>query len=340
MMSVMGIYRQSSLDCYTSPMKCTVLLMALALSANAQSPDPPRFDTGVIANGIYTNECMGFSLPIPTGWNFSKESGDRGTNRIGTHMPDGSIDLLTMDRHTDPPSLNRIVIIAQDATRFNGTPQDFVTRAVHGFVDADPIRYELLRNTFVVDYGGKQFYRSDYKQNLQNGAAMYLAFVFTKFRGHLLGAILMTRSTAALEEVADSLHHISFAADQTNPACIVGDNTRTGRMAGVIGAVSSGPKASRVRVSSGVARGLLVKKVDPQYPEDARKAGVQGPVLLSIVVSKEGNVEANINVISGDPKIVPAALDAVKSWKFKPFLLNGQPMEMETTVSITFEPLP
>ena len=111
-------------------------------------------------------------------------------------------------------------------------------------------------------------------------------------------------------------------------------------MVGVIGAVSSGAKASRVRVSRNVAQGLLVKKVDPQYPEDARKAGVQGPVLLSIVVSKEGNVEANINVISGDPKIVPAALDAVKNWKFKPYLLNGQPMEMETTVSIKFDPLP
>ena len=321
-------------------MKCTVLLMALVLSANAQSPDQPRYDTGVIANGVYTNECMGFSVPIPSGWEFSKESGDTGTTRIGTHMPDGSIDLFMMDKHTDPASLNRIVIIALDATRFNGTAKDFVARAVHGFVDADPIRYELLRNTFVADYGGKQFYRSDYKQNLKNGGAMYLAYVFTKFRGYLLGAILMARSTAALDEAADSLHDISFAADQPNPACIVGDNTRTGRMVGVIGAVSSGAKGPRVRVSSIVAQGLLVKKVDPQYPEDARKAGVQGPVLLSIVVSKEGNVEADIKVISGDPKIVPAALDAVKNWKFKPYLLDGQPMEMETTVSITFKPLP
>jgi len=95
------------------------------LSANAQSPDQPRYDTGVIANGVYTYECMGFSVPIPTGWNFSKESGDAGTTRIGTHMPDGSIDLLMMDRYTDPASLNRIVIIARDATRFSGRRLSF-----------------------------------------------------------------------------------------------------------------------------------------------------------------------------------------------------------------------
>ena len=302
-----------------------------------------RYDTGRLANGIYTNDCMGFSVAIPSGWNLLKLPGDTETAVIGSHTPDGSIALLTINSHSDSPPGTGIVLMARDIKGFNGTAREYVTLAAQSLADKDPLRRKVLRSGYAVMYGGRQFYRSDYKQNLTNGGDLYLSYAFTIFRGHLLGGILSARSQAETEGAASALQHISFAPDQTEPACVEGDNSQTGRVMGVVGVVGGVPRNSggplRVRVSWKVAAGLLIKKVDPQYPEEARKAGVQGDVRLQIGVSKEGDVEPNITVVSGDSKLVPAALDAVKDWKFKPYLLNGQPAAIDTSVVITFDPL-
>jgi hypothetical protein len=210
-------------------------------SAQQKSSIPlnaPRYDTGTVSADSYSNECMGFSLTIPVGWTFAKEQGDTDTMRIGTHIGPGSMTLLSLRHPTDHPYFNPIIVIAQYASRFNGTAQEYVARTVQGWIDRYPTRYELLRNAFPVEYGGKQFYRADYKQNLQKGDAMYTAYVCTKFRGYMLGAVVTTRSSTDLDQRTEVLQHLTFAADQVNPACIVGDNTLSGGVVGVIGSVS------------------------------------------------------------------------------------------------------
>ena len=116
-----------------------------------------------------------------------------------------------------------------------------------------------------------------------------------------------------------------------------------GSMGGVIGSVlSSTPVAvpkiatpQRVRVSSGVVSGLLVRKVNPVYPPLARQARIQGVVILQAQISKDGNIE-NLQLISGHPMLAPAAIDAVRQWKYRPYLLNGEPVEVETQVQVNF----
>jgi TonB family protein len=90
-----------------------------------------------------------------------------------------------------------------------------------------------------------------------------------------------------------------------------------------------------VRVSQRVMAGLLVSKVAPDYPADAKQARIQGTVVMRVIVDKEGNV-ANIQLISGHPILAPAAIDAVKQWKYTPYLLNGMPVEIETQVTVNF----
>jgi len=94
-------------------------------------------------------------------------------------------------------------------------------------------------------------------------------------------------------------------------------------------------KPLRVRVSANVSQALLIKTVPPQYPKDARKARIQGAVVLKALIDKEGNVE-DVTLISGDPKLAPAAIDAVKQWRYKPYLLNGEPVWVETQVTVNF----
>lgn len=91
----------------------------------------------------------------------------------------------------------------------------------------------------------------------------------------------------------------------------------------------------RVRISSGVASGLIVRKIAPMYPDDARQHRIQGTVLLHVMIDKEGNVE-QVDLISGHPLLAPAAIEAVRQWKYKPFLLNEKPMDVDTQVRVNF----
>jgi TonB family protein len=90
----------------------------------------------------------------------------------------------------------------------------------------------------------------------------------------------------------------------------------------------------RIRVSSGVTQGLILK-VAPIYPDEARRARVQGTVILQVVIGKEGTIE-NLHVVSGDSLLVDAATDAVRQWRYRPYVLNGAPVEIDTTVEIHF----
>ena len=116
-----------------------------------------------------------------------------------------------------------------------------------------------------------------------------------------------------------------------------------GSMGGVMGSILSStpvavPKVAtpqRVRVSQGVSAGLLVRKVNPNYPPLARQARIQGQVLLQAEISKDGSIQ-NLRLISGHPMLAPAAIEAVKQWKYKPYLLNGEPVEVETQVQVNF----
>ena len=91
----------------------------------------------------------------------------------------------------------------------------------------------------------------------------------------------------------------------------------------------------RVRVSQGVSQNLITKRVKADYPKEARKKRIQGLVVLKILISREGEV-TQAAVVSGHPMLAPAAVEAVKQWKFKPYLLQGQPVEVETTIQINF----
>jgi protein TonB len=101
-------------------------------------------------------------------------------------------------------------------------------------------------------------------------------------------------------------------------------------------AAQESPKQpKRVRISSGVAEGLLRHKVDPEYPWEARQRHITGDVLLWIVIDKSGNV-ASIRVEKGRPILVDAAVEAVKRWKYRPYVLNGEPVEAESEIKIKF----
>jgi protein TonB len=117
-----------------------------------------------------------------------------------------------------------------------------------------------------------------------------------------------------------------------------------GAPGGVIGSVfGTGPAKpvvkqeapKKVNISQGVATGLLLQKVQPTYPAIAKAARVQGTVVLQATISKNGSI-TNLRVQSGPAMLQQSALDAVRNWRYKPYLLNGDPVEVETTVNVVF----
>jgi protein TonB len=93
----------------------------------------------------------------------------------------------------------------------------------------------------------------------------------------------------------------------------------------------------KVSVSSGVAQGMLVHRVAPQYPAQAKQARLQGTVVLQAVIGKDGSV-TSVHALRGNPVLTQAAIDAVKQWRYKPYALNGEPVEADTQISVTFSP--
>lgn len=97
------------------------------------------------------------------------------------------------------------------------------------------------------------------------------------------------------------------------------------------------PPAPTVRAfrTSRFLEGNLVRRVQPVYPSLARSARVQGTVVLSAIISKAGTIE-NLRVLSGHPMLVAAAIDAVRQWQYRPYILNVQPIEVETQITVNF----
>jgi protein TonB len=92
---------------------------------------------------------------------------------------------------------------------------------------------------------------------------------------------------------------------------------------------------TKVFRTSSILQGSLIRRVEPTYPPLARQARIQGTVVLVAVISKAGTID-NLRLISGHPMLVPAALDAVSQWRYRPYILNGDVIEVETQITVNF----
>jgi protein TonB len=106
---------------------------------------------------------------------------------------------------------------------------------------------------------------------------------------------------------------------------------RSGSGTAIVRPAVSGP----VHITSIIAESEIIQKTLPIYPPIAKAAHIEGTVRLAATISKSGTIE-NLRVSSGPPMLQQAALNAVSSWRYKPFLLDGQPIEVETTVDVIF----
>jgi protein TonB len=139
------------------------------------------------------------------------------------------------------------------------------------------------------------------------------------------GAAPITKPAAAPDTAAPSMIGIAMPGSSAPPPNVVGNEASAPK-----------PILQTINISQGVSQGLLLKKVQPNYPSNALAMHVEGAVELTATISKTGSI-TSVKVVSGPPLLVHAAADAVKQWKYRPYLLNGEPVEIQTQIAVNFK---
>ena len=159
-------------------------------------------------------------------------------------------------------------------------------------------------------------------------------------QGRLIAVREIPKSVARINE-----HAVPPPVGDTGDG-VVGIPTGYGSPNGVIGsflsdaaraaaAVRPAPAPSKPVQISHISEGLLIHKVTPEYPQIARISRQQGTVVLHAIIGRDGAIE-QLQVVSGPPLLVRAAVEAVQQWRYRPYILNGQPVEVETQITVNF----
>jgi periplasmic protein TonB len=166
--------------------------------------------------------------------------------------------------------------------------------------------------------------------------------------GHVERAVLVQPQMQNGRLIAPSLiPHTPFVPDRQemlpniNVANMDAEGSGTSNGNNPFGSVSRRPVVREqargpVRVSGMVAEGLLIQKILPSYPAIAKATGTQGTVVLQAKISRDGTIE-NLRVVSGPVMLQQAAMDAVARWRYRPYLLSGEPVEVDTTINVVFK---
>jgi len=127
--------------------------------------------------------------------------------------------------------------------------------------------------------------------------------------------------------------------EQAPDASSIATGTGSSALSGIVNtnAINAQKAAQQiVRISQGVSEGMIVKRVQPTYPAQARQMHLEGTVELQANISESGSI-TGVKQLSGSPILGRAAIDAVRQWKYKPYYLNGQPVEIQTGITVNFK---
>jgi TonB family protein len=310
--------------------RAIVVAMLLWASAVAGEESDPVLASCSITNNVLTCGAMGILFPIPEQWFVAPEG------PVPVKLFQGGYRLLIADKHVGFPVRNRMIIVADDyaSVPTHYSVEKYVNRMAQNLVKQQ--NGELLRDAAVEKHGTVEFYRADLK-NTDQGVVLYKSVIATEANGYYLVWNFVTGSPDQLKESIQSLEHLVIAKIPIR-AKLVSENTASPAPptpAKLAVPVPDGKRPLRVRVSQGVSENMLIYSPQPKYPEEARKQRIEGFVVLKALIGTDGTVK-ELSHVKGDLLLAESALAAVRRWRYKPYFLNGAPVEVETNITVNY----
>jgi TonB family protein len=297
----------------------TQVRIGFHLKTSLPPADPPL---GTFRDNVYSNDYFDISYPLSRDWvretdlmrgKMASEGNTRGTYLLlaAVHIP----------QDTEPLRADSSFIVL--AVNRSGAPSpDECKQYLQAIANDLHSRKEGQQKGDLSQLmiAGHDFYRGDFE--FRHGAD-HRTFLCTPIKDYWLQWNIAGWSKQAIETAVATLQSITpFPATtppQPNPAVAADPNV---------------PK--QVRVSSGVSTGLLIKKIQPVYPLEAKHDHIQGTVRLRAVINKTGDV-VDLEVIDGPIELVVSAVNAVRKWKYRPYLLKGEPVEVQSVIVVNYQ---
>ncbi|MBZ5663811.1 MAG: energy transducer TonB [Acidobacteriia bacterium] len=293
----------------------------VSLNFQLKTPSPPGTPPlGIFRDGGYSNDYFGFSYPLSREW--LRETDMIRSKTAAEENPHGTYVLLAaihLPQDSDPSRADTSLII-KAAYRPSAPPQDCADylQAVAASLRSQK-EGESRGDVTQFTVAGHDFYRGnfEYSHGVNHGAVLCTSIKDYMLRWHIVG-----RSKEEVEVAVSTLQAITPTPPMTTPQPPT--------------AVADGAHVpDQVRISSGVSTGLLVRKVTPEYPPNAKYAHIQGTVVLQAVINKTGDV-VDLEIVSGPMELVLSAVNAVRKWKYRPYLLKGNPIAVQTQIVVNY----
>jgi TonB family protein len=274
---------------------------------------------GMVQGDTYTNKSIGVSCRFPAGWRASSAPvppvlSERPALLLAAEPPEG-------------PNASGIALWIAPLDKLDAPTRDpraFLTYLIRDRNERQKdVHFQVMGDVALVDVDQRPFIKATVQN--QSATPYFLDTFVGGVNGFMVVLEVTGRTQQDADELADSFGALSFFPPD-DP-----DDSATDTIV-----IQPKPNAvKRITITEAAARARVRTKVEPQYPAEARDRGVEGEVLLDVVVGADGNV-AEATVLSGHPLLNDAAVEAVKQWKFQPITSNGAPAEAETKVRVRF----
>jgi TonB family protein len=301
----------------------TQAIFNFALKPSAPAPvDPPL---GSFRENAYSNDYFGVYYPLSSDWVretdlMRKRLASEGNN-LDTYV---LLAAVHIPQNTEPlradSSFTVYAISNPDAHDCRG----YLERTASNLQSQKEGKQKGDISHFTI--AGHDFYRVDFEFRT---SVDHRTFLCAPIKDYLLRWNIVGWSRQAIETAVSTLNSMTAAPPPATPPKDSSPPVPESRE------LSTGSQAKKVQLGPGVAIGLLIKRVTPIYPQEAKNAHIQGTVRLKAVISKTGDV-ADLEVIDGPIDLAVSAVNAVRKWKYRPYLLNGEPVAVQTEITVNY----
>jgi TonB family protein len=296
----------------------------LGINFHLKTPGHTAPPLGTFRNGVYSNEFFDFDYPLSRDWVRETEAMRR---RLGSGGQPSGMYVLVAALHIpqQTASLEADSSFVLSAISSDGRSCE---QYLKGLADSLGSQKVAKDHATIVQLSieGRDFYRADFDFH---ESPSHRAFLCNQSKDYLLQWNIAGRSKEAVEGVVSTLH--SIGTPQTSALAATSSQGSSDSAPGT----QNTPQVVRVKVSQGVNQKMRIKDVAPVYPPDAKYAHIQGTVVMSVVISKNGDI-IDVEVLTGPIELVVSAVNAVRQWKYRPYMLKGEPVEVQTQITVNY----